>query len=302
MADNAPKGPTSFATSLPFVQGFYDPGTSTLSYLVVDRAAGRGVIIDPVLELDVRNGRTSTRAMDLLIAAAEGIKIDAVIETHAHADHLSAAALLRQRLGCRIVTGHAITTVQSTWGRLLNLGSGFIADGRQFDRIMGEGDHLAVGSLDLEFWDTPGHTPSCQTIVLRGQGRTAAFVGDTLFMPDYGTARTDFPGGDAGTLYRSIRRVLALPEDSVLFMCHDYCPGGRALAWECTVADQRRGNIHVKDGVDEDAFVAMRTARDKTLSAPALLLPAIQVNIRAGEFPEPEANGVSFLKLPLNLI
>ncbi len=302
MPDSSSSKPVRFATSLPFVEAFYDPATATLTYLVADRTAGHGVIIDPVLDFDPRSGRTQERSLALVDEACAGLKIDAVIETHAHADHLTAAMALRRRHGCTVVTGRSIAKVQATWARLLNLEPSFRSDGSQFDRLMGEGDHLKVGDLDLEFWDTPGHTPSCQTIVLRGQGKTAAFVGDTLFMPDYGTARTDFPGGDAATLYRSIRRILDLPPDTALFMCHDYCPNGRPVAFETTVAEERRANIHIKDGVSEGEYVAMRTARDKTLSVPTLLLPSIQVNIRAGAFPEPEANGVSYLKLPLNQI
>lgn len=302
MADATNGGPARHATTLPFVEAIYDPATATITYIAADRADGRAVVIDPVLDFDQRSGRTHEHSLALIEEVCAGMKIDVAIETHAHADHLTAAMALRRRHGCQIVTGHSITKVQTTWARLLNLGPGFRADGSQFDRLMNDGDRLQVGALDFEFWDTPGHTPSCQTIVLRAQGRTAAFVGDTLFMPDFGTARTDFPGGDAATLYRSIRRVLDLPPDTVLFMCHDYCPNGRALAFETTVAEERRANIHVKDGISEAEYVEMRTARDKTLTAPTLLLPSIQVNIRAGAFPEPEANGVSYLKLPLNQI
>jgi glyoxylase-like metal-dependent hydrolase (beta-lactamase superfamily II) len=285
----------------PVVTGFFDPDTSSLSYLVADPEAKVGAVIDPVLNFDAKSGRTSTTFADGIAAAAQGLRIDWILETHTHADHLTATPCLHQKLGGRTGIGAQVGGVQAMWKGIYNLEPGFRCDGSQFEKLFSDGETFKIGTLEATAWHTPGHTPACMTYVVRGStGPACAFVGDTLFMPDYGTARCDFPGGDARTLYRSIRRILDLPGDTRLFVCHDYQPGGRALAYETTVAEQRRSNVHVKDGVSEDQFVKFRNERDKTLSTPALLLPAIQVNIRAGEMPPPEGDGRIYLKLPIN--
>ena len=289
----------------PLVRGFFDPGTSTLSYLVVDPATRAAAIIDPVLDYAAAAARTSSASADRLAAAAAAadLKVEWILETHAHADHLSAAAYLKDRLGAEIAIGSHIVEVQRTWKDIYNFGPEFATDGSQFDRLVDEGDRLKLGALEIEVWHTPGHTAGCVTYVVRGAtGPAAAFVGDTLFMPDFGTARADFPGGDARTLYRSIRRILSLPDETRLFSAHDYRPGGRPVAFESTVARQRHANVHIRDGVEEEAFVAMRTGRDRTLGAPALILPSIQVNLRGGVLPAPEDNGVAYLKIPLNAL
>ncbi|MFN8758375.1 MAG: MBL fold metallo-hydrolase [Tagaea sp.] len=289
--------------SEPDIAAVFDPVTGTVSYILADRAAKRAVAIDPVLDYDWKSGRTSTVSAERLAACVGDCTLDWVIETHAHADHLSAAPWFKSKFGAKVATGAHIVDVQATWAKLLNLGAEFAAYGRQFDRLLGEGDRLAIGGLTLTVWHAPGHTPACKMLLVEGgDGRKHVFVGDTLFMPDIGTARCDFPGGSARTLYRSIRRLLDLPGDTRLYMCHDYPPEGRPPRWVSTVAEQRAANVHVKDGVDEAAFVAMREARDKTLPVPLLLLPSIQVNIRAGELPPPEANGVRYLKIPLDAI
>ena len=288
----------------PQVEGFYDPATSTLSYLLLDRASGAAALIDSVLDYDPKSGRTRTTSADRLLArvAELGARVEWILETHVHADHLSAAAYLKAKLGAKVAIGERIGAVQQVFGRLFNAGPEFATDGRQFDRLLADGETLALGSLEIEAWQTPGHTPACLTYVVRGGGETLAFVGDTLFMPDYGTARCDFPGGDAATLYRSIRRILSLPEATTLYMCHDYRPGGRDVAYVSTVGAQRAANVHIHDGVDEAAFVAMRQARDAQLEAPVLLLPSVQVNMRGGELPPAEANGTRYLKIPLNAL
>jgi glyoxylase-like metal-dependent hydrolase (beta-lactamase superfamily II) len=262
--------------------------------------ARRGLIIDPVLDYDHRSGHTSTGFADALLddVRRRGITIDWLLETHIHADHLSAQAYLKEKLGVPTAIGAAAPQVQASFKAIYNLGSEFTPDGSQFDRLLREGESLAVGGLEVEVMATPGHTPACISYRIGD----CLFHGDTLFMPDYGTARCDFPGGDAATLYRSIRRILSLPPETRLFNCHDYGPNGRAFAWETTVAAQRRENIHIKDGIDEAAFVAMRRARDKALEAPVLILPALQVNIRGGRLPAPESNGTVYLKIPLNRI
>ena len=287
----------------PTITGFFDQPTSSISYLVADPVARVAAIIDPVLDFDARAGRVSTASADKLIAAAEGMKIAWVLETHAHADHLSAADYIRKRTGARTGTGAHIPEVQKTWAEIYNFEPSFRADGSQFDRLFEDGEQFKIGTLDITVWRTSGHTPSCSTFIVEGSdGLKHVFVGDTLFMPDYGTARTDFPGGCAHTLYRSIRRILSLPPETQIYVCHDYQPGGRPVAWQTTVAAQRAGNLHIKDGVTEDEFVKFREQRDKTLSAPALILPAIQVNIRGGSLPPPDQNGTVYLRLPVNRI
>jgi glyoxylase-like metal-dependent hydrolase (beta-lactamase superfamily II) len=280
------------------VQAFFHEPTFTVSYLVADPTTGAGAVIDPVLDFDPKSGRTGTTSADVILAAAEkaGIRIQWVLETHAHADHLSAAPHFKARSGAAVVIGAEITKVQAVFGEVFNAPD-LARDGRPFDRLVRDGDRLPLGQLEIEVLHTPGHTPACVTYRIGA----AAFVGDTLFMPDYGTARCDFPGGSARTLYRSIRRVLSLPPEMRLFLCHDYkAPGRSHFAWETTVAEERARNVHVRDGVSEDEFVAMREARDRTLDLPALILPSIQVNIRAGNLPPAEANGTVYLKLPVN--
>jgi glyoxylase-like metal-dependent hydrolase (beta-lactamase superfamily II) len=280
------------------IKAFFDEPTFTVSYLVSDPETGAGVVIDPVLDFDSKSGRTSTHSADAIIAeaATNGIGIDWVFETHAHADHLSAAQHFKARTGAKVVIGAEITKVQSVFKDIFNAAE-MPTDGRQFDRMVRDGERIAVGSLEFEVMHTPGHTPACVTYRIGD----AAFVGDTLFMPDYGTARADFPGGDARMLYRSIRRILELPPQTRLFMCHDYkAPGRDHFSWETTVAEQRAHNRHVHDGVSEDEFVAMREQRDRQLDMPMLILPSIQVNMRAGGMPPAEANGTTYLKLPVN--
>jgi glyoxylase-like metal-dependent hydrolase (beta-lactamase superfamily II) len=285
----------------PVVRTFFDEPTFTATHVVHDPVTRRAAIIDSVLDFDQPSGRTSTVSADAVIAyvRAEGLSVDWLLETHAHADHLSAAPYLKEQLGGALAIGAAITTVQQTFAKVFNEPASFARDGSQFDRLFVDGDSFALGELTVTALHVPGHTPACLAYVIGD----AVFVGDTLFMPDYGTARCDFPGGDARTLYRSIRRLLALPGETRLFLCHDYlAPDRKDYVWESTVAAQRAGNVHVHDGIDEDAFVTMREARDATLAMPRLILPSVQINIRAGHFPEPEANGVSYLKLPLNLL
>jgi len=284
----------------PLVTGFFDDATNTISYVVQDPASPACAIIDSVLDIDYAAGRIGHASADALIAFVRdrGLRLDWLIETHVHADHLSAASYIKRALGGRIGIGRGITTVQQTFGDVFAEGPDFARDGRQFDHLFADGEAYAIGGLGAIAMHTPGHTPACMTHVIGD----AAFVGDTLFMPDGGTARADFPGGDARILYRSIRRVLALPAATRLFMCHDYGPDGRAIAWETTVADERARNIHVHDGIDEDTFVAMRTSRDATLDMPRLILPSIQVNMRAGELPPADDRGRRFLKLPLDAL
>ena len=285
------------------VESVFDPATGTVGYVVADRKARRAAVIDPVLDYDPKASRTSTATAEKLAALVGDCALDWVIETHAHADHLSAAPWFKKRFGAKVATGAKVGKVQATWRKILNLDETFAVDGRQFDRLLGEGETLEVGDAKFTAWETPGHTPSCMMLALEtGDGPAQIFLGDTMFMPDLGTARCDFPGGDARTLYRSIRRVLALPGDTILHVCHDYPPESRGPRTSTTVAEQRAGNIHVRDGIDEDSFVKMRESRDKTLAAPILLLPSIQVNIRAGELPPPEANGTRYLKIPLDAI
>ena len=285
--------------SRPHVQGFFDEATFTVSYVVYDPVSRRAAIVDPVLDYDPASGRSSRDGAERLLdfVAERGLTVELLLETHVHADHLSAADHLRERTGAPLAIGEHIATVQQTFGRIFNAGPEFARDGRQFDRLLADGERFAVGGIDARAMHTPGHTPACMAYVIGD----AAFVGDTLFMPDYGTARCDFPGGDARTLYRSIQRLFALPGDTRLFLCHDYkAPGRDHFAWESTVAEQRAHNVHVRDGIGEDEFVAMREARDATLDVPRLLLPSVQVNMRAGAPPPPESNGVRYLKIPFD--
>ena len=281
----------------PTIQAFFDERTNTVSYLVGDTATRRAAVIDPVLDYDHKSGEVDTRSVAKLLAAAneQELAIDWTIETHAHADHLSGSPYIKAKTGAKIGIGEHIKDVQRIFRPVFNA-TDLKTDGSDFDRLFKDGDHFAIGGLEAEVIHTPGHTPACVTYKIGN----AAFVGDTLFMPDFGTARADFPGGDARQLYRSIRKILSLPSDTRLFMCHDYkAPGRDAYAWETTVEDERTRNVHVREGVTEDEFVAMRNARDAELATPALLLPSIQVNIRAGKFPPAEANGVRYLTIPV---
>lgn len=281
----------------PRVHAQFDEATHTVSYVVWDPATCRAAIIDPVLDYDHRTGRVSHRSADDLlgIVADQGLSVDWVLETHAHADHLSAAPYLKEKTGAPIGIGARITEVQRTFAPVFGL-EDVSGDGREFDCLFRDGETFALGGLEVEVMHTPGHTPACVSYRI-GE---AVFVGDTLFMPDYGTARADFPGGDARTLYRSIHRLLALPDATRLYLCHDYkAPGRDHFAWETTVGEEKTRNIHVGGGVDEASFVAMREARDATLAAPVLLLPSLQVNIRAGRLPDPDRDGRRFLRIPL---
>jgi glyoxylase-like metal-dependent hydrolase (beta-lactamase superfamily II) len=284
----------------PNIEGFFDAATSTVSYVVYAADGGACAVIDPVLDYDPKSARTSTASADRLIAfvRAHRLQVEWIIETHAHADHLSAAPHVRRQLGGRIAIGERIRAVQGAFARVFGLGPEFRADGSQFDHLFADGERFSIGTLEGEALHVPGHTPADMAYRIGD----AVFVGDTLFMPDVGTARCDFPGGNARTLYRSVRRLLALAPETRLFMCHDYPPEGRAPQWTCSVADQRDRNIHVRDGIGEDEFVALRTARDRTLEMPTLILPAIQVNIRAGNLPPPEADGTSYLRIPVNAL
>jgi glyoxylase-like metal-dependent hydrolase (beta-lactamase superfamily II) len=286
------------------VEGFFDPKTWTVSYLVFDTETKQCALIDSVLDYDPKSGRTGTGSADKLIARVKelGASVQWILETHVHADHLSAAPYLKEKLGGRVAIGSGITTVQDVFGKLFNAGPGFARDGSQFDRLLDDGEAFAIGSLRARAMHTPGHTPACMTYIVSDGEESAAFVGDTLFMPDYGTARCDFPGGDARTLYRSINRVLSLPPDTRLYMCHDYQPNGREVRFVSTVAEEREQNIHVRDGISEEEFTAMRTKRDATLEMPVLILPSVQVNMRAGRLPEPEDNGRRYLKIPINAL
>ncbi len=284
----------------PIVQSFFDPATWTVSYVVFEKEGSTCAIIDSVLDFDAKSGRTSTTSADKLVAFVEArkLRLEWILETHAHADHLSAAHYLRKKLGGKIAIGARITHVQEVFKRLFNLEAEFRPDGHQFDHLLQDGEKFTIGALTVEALAVPGYTPACMAYHIGD----AVFVGDTLFMPDVGTARCDFPGGDAHALYRSVRKLLELPSETRLFMCHDYPPTDRPAAWETTVAKQRAGNIHVHDGVSEDDFVKMRTARDATLEMPVLILPSVQVNMRAGHMPEPEDNGMRYLKIPVNAL
>ncbi len=284
----------------PSVEAFFDSVTATVSYVVYDEAGGTCAVVDPVLDYDPKSGRTATVSADRVIdfIRHRELTVAWLLETHAHADHLSSAHYLRRKLGGRIAIGAAIADVQGIFKSVFNLEPEFRSDGSQFDHLLRDQESFRIGRLTATAIPVPGHTPACMAYRIGD----AVFVGDTLFMPDVGTARCDFPGGDARTLYRSIRTLLDLPPDTRLFMCHDYPPKGRDVAWETTVAAQRAGNIHVRDGVGEDEFVAMRTARDATLGMPTLILPSVQVNIRAGELPPKEGNGIAYLKIPVDAL
>jgi len=307
MHSTTDRAPTHAASPM-LIEGFFDAATWTVSYLVVDRDTKQCALIDSVLDYDPKSGRTDTASADRLISRVRelGAQVQWILETHVHADHLSAAPHLRRALGGRVAIGSHIRTVQQVFGKLFNAGPEFARDGSQFDHLFEADEAFSIGNLKARALHTPGHTPACMTyVVTAGEGtgtETAAFVGDTLFMPDYGTARCDFPGGDARVLYRSINKVLSLPPQTRLYMCHDYQPGGRDVQYVSTVAEERASNIHVRDGISEDAFVVMRNARDATLGMPTLILPSVQVNMRAGEFPPPEDNGVHYLKIPLNAV
>lgn len=287
-------------TVIPEVFPFYDKQTSTFSYIVKDPNSNACAVIDSVLNIDYNSGRTSHVSADEIIAHIQKYKLELVwlIETHVHADHLSAAPYIQEKLGGKLGIGANITIVQDVFGKVFNAGTEFARDGSQFDHLFEDGDTYQIGSLQGTAMHTPGHTPACMTHLIGD----AAFVGDTLFMPDGGTARADFPGGDARVLYRSIRKLLSLPGETRLFMCHDYQPDGREVEYLTTVAEERANNIHVHDGITEDQFVTMREARDATLDMPVLILPSLQVNMRAGHFPPPEDNDMVYLKVPINAL
>ncbi|ABB74984.1 Glyoxylase, beta-lactamase superfamily II [Nitrosospira multiformis ATCC 25196] len=284
----------------PYIEAFFDPATWTISYVVYDEPGGSCAIIDPVLDYDPKSGRTRTISADRIIAFVneKRLRTEWILETHAHADHLTSANYLKNKLGGKTAIGKEIPAVQETFKKIFNLGTDFIPDGRHFDQLLADGETFRIGKVTATAISTPGHTPAD----LSYQIGEAIFVGDTLFMPDLGTARADFPGGDARRLFRSIHKLLAYPAETRLFLCHDYAPASRSTRWETTVAEQRAHNIHVHDGIDEHEYVAMRQARDATLDMPHLLLPSIQVNVRAGQMPPPEDNGISYLKIPLNVI
>ncbi|EAQ35144.1 beta-lactamase-like [Nitrobacter sp. Nb-311A] len=285
----------------PEVTPFFDPETNTISYVVKDPSSPACAIVDSVMDIDYAAGRISYKSADRIVEyiRSNGLQVDWLIETHAHADHLSAAPYIQQQLGGKLGIGEHIVTVQETFGKIFNEGTDFKRDGSQFDRLFKDGDTYSIGKMTAFVIHTPGHTPACTTHVIGD----SAFTGDTLFMPDGGTARADFPGGDARTLYRSVRKLLeTLPPETRLFLCHDYGPDGREIRWETTVREERMHNIHVRDGVSEDSFVKMREARDKTLSMPRLIVPSLQVNTRAGHLPEPDESGKTFLKVPINTL
>ena len=285
----------------PDVTAFFDEATNTVTYVLRDPQGHACAVIDSVLDFDYPSGRTDTRSADAVIAFIEGSGLDLqwILETHVHADHLSAAPYIQQRLGGKIGIGARITDVQATFGKVFNEGTEFQRDGSQFDALFADGDHFAIGQMRGEVLHTPGHTPACLTYVIGD----AAFVGDTLFMPDFGTARCDFPGGSAAVMYASVQRILALPDETRVFVCHDYkAPGRETYAWESTVGDQKRRNVHVGAGRGMDDFVALRQARDASLPMPRLIIPSLQINMRAGHMPDAESNGATYLKVPINLL
>jgi glyoxylase-like metal-dependent hydrolase (beta-lactamase superfamily II) len=284
----------------PDVRAFFDPATWTLTYIVKDPDSSSCAIIDSVLDYEAASGRTKTESANQVIATveSENLTVEWILETHVHADHLSAAPYLHNKLGGKIGIGAHITDVQNIFGNLFNAEPEFRRDGSQFDHLFTDGDTFSIGGLTATAMHTPGHTPACMTYHVGD----ALFVGDTMFMPDFGTARCDFPGGDARALYQSIQRLLALPPETRMFMCHDYMPNGREMQYETTVGEQKISNLQVHDGISEDEFVAMRSAKDKTLGMPTLILPSVQVNMRAGELPPAEDNGVRYLKIPLDAV
>ena len=284
----------------PEVTGFFDDQTNTISYVVKDPASAACAVVDSVMDIDYAAGRITHEGADRIIAHIRdrGLDLQWIIETHVHADHLSAAPFIQDQLGGKLGIGENITVIQDTFGKIFNEGTEFQRDGSQFDRLFGDGESYQIGSMTAYAMHTPGHTPACMTHVMGD----AAFIGDTLFMPDGGSARADFPGGDARALYRSIRRVLSLPGQTRLFICHDYGPNGREVRYETTVADERVHNIHARDGVTEDEFVAMREARDKMLDMPRLIIPSLQCNMRAGQLPPKDDSGKRFLKVPVNML
>ena len=287
------------AAGIPQVESFFVPVTNTVSYVVIDPQSRRCALVDSVLDYDAASGHTSYAGAQKLVdfVRAQNLTVDWLLETHVHADHLSAAPWLQEQVGGKLAIGDHIRTVQHTFGKVFNAGTDFARDGSQFDHLFHDGDRYQVGELQASALHTPGHTPACMSHLIGD----ALFVGDTLFMPDYGTARCDFPGGDARTLYRSIRKLLALPDETRVFLCHDYLPEGRdRFCWQTTIGEQRRHNIHVHEGISEAQFVAMREERDATLGMPRLILPSVQVNMRAGHLPPPEDNGVQYMKIPLN--
>ena len=281
-------------------QAFFDPKTWTVTYVVWDPSTRRAAVIDPVLDYDFKSGHTGTASADQVLAcvAENALQVDWILETHAHADHLSGARYLQLRVGGKIAIGENIRVVQATFKKLYNLERGFLADGSQFDHLFREGETFMIGGVEATAMLVPGHSPADLAYLIDG----SVFVGDTLFMPDVGSARADFPGGDAHQLYASMRRLLALPPETTMYVCHDYPPATREARWQTTVAEQKAHNIHVRDGIGEDEFVAMRQARDATLEVPTLILPSIQVNVRAGQLPPADKNGVSYLRIPLNAL
>lgn len=284
-------------TTSPVVKAFFDTDSNTISYVVSDPATAKAAIIDSVLDFDYASGTISYDHADDIIAyiKAEALETEWLIETHVHADHLSAAPYLQGKLGGKIGISEKITEIQTIFGKVFNAGTQFERDGSQFDRLFSDGDDYTIGTLHARVIATPGHTPACMAHIIGD----AIFVGDTMFMPDGGTARADFPGGDARTLYQSIKKLLALPPETRMFICHDYGPNGRDIKWQTSVAQQRQNNIHVRDGISEDDFVEMREKRDATLNMPRLIMPSIQVNMRAGYFPEAENNGETYIKVPI---
>ena len=286
--------------NLTHIQPFFDPKTWTVSYVVSDIATRNAAVIDPVLDYNFKSGHTDTKAADALLAyvKSEKLTVQWILETHAHADHLSGARYLQERAGGKIAIGEHIREVQATFKKLYNLEPSFLPDGSQFDHLFKDGEVFKIGNVEATALLVPGHTPADLAYLVDG----AVFVGDTLFMPDVGTARADFPGGDAHTLYRSMRQLLTLPPETRVFVCHDYPPKGREARWETTIAEQKAGNIHVRDGISEEEFVTMRKARDRTLEVPTLILPSIQVNVRAGQLPPADENGVAYLRIPLNTL
>ena len=284
----------------PNVHAFFDPDTWSLTYIVQDPNSGSCAIVDPVLDYEAASGQTTTESADEVVAKveAENLTVEWILETHVHADHLSAAPYLQKRLGGKIGIGAHITEVQNIFGNLFNAEPEFHRNGSQFNQLFADGDTFAIGGLTVTAMHTPGHTPACMTYHIGD----SLFVGDTLFMPDFGTARCDFPGGNARALYKSIQRLFTLPPETRIFMCHDYMPNGREMRYETTVGEQKKFNIHLHDGISEDEFVTMRSAKDKTLGMPALMLPSVQVNMRAGELPPPEDNGIRYLKIPLDAV